>query len=473
MPGTRLNPRSVFGLAGLFGLVFVLGTAAIGVATYHFTERELAHSVDLRIERERARLIAPANGIAPGAAQVARRIHEFADRRNISSVGYVLLDRDGTRLTGHLEVRGDGQDLHDVEFRQYGGDWGAARAVSTVLRDGGHLTIVGESESGEEMGKIVWRIGGTALVLATILGIGSAVLLSHLIRQRLAASLVTAQAIIAGDYSRRISVDRLGGLFAEHARTFNHMLDRIDALMTNLRQVSSDLAHDLRTPLTRLQGTLSEAGSEDLIDEAQRLALLRSAERETAGVLALFTAILRISEVEAGGRRAQVRRTRLDVLVEDVVDSYAPAFADAKRVLRTGCLHPVTLEADADLINQMLVNLLENVLLHTPAGSETSVLVEIAETGAVLIVRDDGPGIPDTDRKSVFGRFVRLERSRHTPGHGLGLSLVAAIAKFHDASVELEDGRPGLVVRVRFPLSDAWGKANGAEQAAEHSNLAM
>jgi len=444
-----LNPRSVTGLAGVFGFIFALGSIAIGAALYLFADWALNRAEEGKIAYQHGLLLAPINGHAPSTAQIAARIGVITARREISSTGFHLLDAQGRRIAGKVEVSMPDVNQRRILFRQWGDEWEVARARSYTLPDGARLTIVAESESAEDMGNVLLPLFCAALALAVSAGIGASVLLGRLIASRLAALGTTAGAIIAGDYSRRVPVDSLGGLFAEQARIFNRMLDRIEELMDNLRRVSSDLAHDLRTPLTRLQATLREAGLNEL-DVARRQALIRSAERECDAVLSLFSALLRIGEVEAGRRRVQTRLLHVEVLVEDAVESYVPAFADAGRCLMLGICAESRVLGDADLFNQLLVNLIENALLHTPEGTTTRVSVRATEAAVVLEVRDDGAGIPVAQRQDVLGRFVRLEHNQNTPGHGLGLALVVAIAKFHDAEVELADAGPGLIVRVRF-----------------------
>ncbi len=446
----RLSPKGVTGLAGIFGLIFALSSVAIGAALYVFADWALNRAEEAKIEREHMRLLLPVDGRPPATADISARIRARNLTREISSIGFRLTDARGRLLAGTVEVRMPESGRTGVTFRQPGENWEVARARRYALPDGAQLTIVAESESAEDMGKILWPLFAAALSLAVSAGIVTSLLLGRLIATRVAVLGSTATAIIAGDYSQRVPVDSLGGMFAEQARTFNRMLDRIEELMNNLRQVSSDLAHDLRTPLTRLQATLREAASEET-DAERRQALLLSAERECEGVLSLFAALLRIGEVEAGRRRSYARVLRLDALAEEVVESYVPAFADAGRHLQLLDCESGAMLGDADLLNQLLVNLIENALLHTPVGSTTAVAVRREGTAVVLHVRDDGAGIPAAQRREVLGRFVRLERSRSTPGHGLGLALVVAIARFHDAQVELADAGPGFIVRVRFP----------------------
>jgi len=442
-----LRPRSVTGFSGLFGLIFALGSVAIGAILYLLAGVAFDRVQDWRIERERERLLAPAAGHAPSTATVAERIQERIAGREISSIGHRLVDARGRLVAGTAEVREAGS------FRQPGEQWETARTMAILLPDGGRLTIVAESQSVEDMSKILWPLMGTAIALSAAAGFLASLLLGRLIAARVAAIGTTANAIIAGDYSRRVAIDSLGGTFADQARIFNRMLDRIETLMDNLRQVSSDIAHDLRTPLTRLQAMLRDA-SEVGIGEDERRRLIAAADRECGGILHLFAAMLRIGEVQAGRHRPHVAAIRLDPLVEDIVESYAPVFADgSQQLLLEGCM-PCTIRGDADLFNQLLVNLIENARLHTPAQCITRVSLRRDVGLAVLRISDNGPGIPAIDRQDVLRRFVRLERSRSTPGHGLGLALVAAIAAFHDAEIVLADAAPGLIVQVNFPAAD-------------------
>ncbi|MBB4101173.1 sensor histidine kinase [Sphingomonas kyeonggiensis] len=449
----RLRPRSVTGLAGVFGIVCALASVAIGIALYALASMAFNQVQDVRLAREKTRLLAPFDGHAPTVDVVAARIAERTHQRAISSIGHRLVDGAGVLRAGTVEFQQQPRQDGTVFFRQPGEAWEAARAVEFTLADGGHLSIVAESESIEDLGKVVWPLFGAALALSAVAGALASWLLGRSISSRLSAIGTTANAIIAGDYSRRVPVDSLGGTFAEQARTFNRMLDRIEALMDNLRQVSSDIAHDLRTPLTRLQATLRAAAESDL-SESERAAFIAAAGRECDGVLSLFAALLRIGEVQAGRRRPQVASIQLDALVDDVVESYVPVFADSGRSLHLAECDRCSIRGDADLCNQLLVNLIENAQLHTPPGSATQVSLRRNAGAVLLTVRDNGVGIPAEDREDVLQRFVRLERSRSTPGHGLGLALVAAIAGFHEAIITLDDAKPGLIVRIEFPAID-------------------
>ena len=203
------------------------------------------------------------------------------------------------------------------------------------------------------------------------------------------------------------------------------MLDRIAGLMDSLRQVSGDIAHDLRTPLNRLRQRL-ELAARRAHDPAHR-AEIEGALRDVDAILATFAAMLRITEVEAGARRAAFRRLDLQQLARAVVEDFGPAAEDGGHALMLESAGAVWVEGDGDLLTQMTVNLVENALRHTPRGCTVRLSALRTPDGAVLSVADDGPGVPAADRERLFDRFYRLERSRSTPGSGLGLALVQAV----------------------------------------------
>ena len=260
----------------------------------------------------------------------------------------------------------------------------------------------------------------------------------------------TARAIIDGDLGSRVPRDFSGSEFDRLAATLNEMLERIGELLDNLRQVSNDVAHDLRTPLARLQQGLQTAL--DGPPDADRLkAAIAVASRRTDEILEVFAALLRISEIESLSVRAAFQRTDLSKLVDEIVEAFRPDLELTAHRIRADAGSDIHVNGDRRLLAQLLVNLLENAARHTPAGSTIEVRLVADGESAVLTVADDGPGIPADARHAVLQRFTRLERSRSSPGNGLGLSLVAAICKAHDATLELGDNRPGLCVTVRLP----------------------
>jgi signal transduction histidine kinase len=267
------------------------------------------------------------------------------------------------------------------------------------------------------------------------------------VHRRLTAITDTAEAIIDGDLARRVPVRGSQDDLDRLALTLNRMLDRIASLMESLKQVSSDVAHDLRTPLTRLRQRL-ESG---LAQPQERAQALEGALADLDSILDTFSALLRIAQIEGGARRAAFRTCDLAAIAATVVEAFAPSAEDQKQSLTLAANGPLPVEGDAELLTQMLVNLVENALRHAGPGTRI-VLAAGRDPGgrATLSVIDDGPGVPEAERRRVFDRFYRLEHSRTTPGSGLGLAMAAAAAKLHGADIELWDAAPGLEARVTF-----------------------
>jgi signal transduction histidine kinase len=288
-------------------------------------------------------------------------------------------------------------------------------------------------------------IEGAALVLAAMGGIFFSV---RFMRQ-IDAMARTCRAIISGKFNDRIPLRGSGDELDRLAVAINNMLDRISTLLDNLRQVSSDVAHDLRTPLAHLRGRLEEARQKAVTTD-DYAALVGHAIADTDHLLAIFAALLRISQIESGSRLTAFTALPLSELLERIYEMYRPVAEDEQRVLLREIQQDVRIRGDAELLTQMFSNLIENAIRHAPAG--TRILIRLAVSGntAAAAVEDDGPGIPAVEHDKVFRRFYRLSASRSTPGHGLGLALVAAIANLHDAKIELGDNRPGLSFRLEF-----------------------
>src|SRR5262249_18472619 len=239
-----------------------------------------------------------------------------------------------------------------------------------------------------------------------------------------------------------VEFDRLGG-------RLNRMLERIHALMENMRQVSNDIAHDLRTPLSRLRQRLEST----LSGCPDKTALRNAVEQSIAdvdSVLSTFGALLRIARIEARERKAGFDSIDLSALFTSMAEAYSPVAEDHGKRLWAEVAPDLSTDGDQALLTQMVSNLVENAIHHTPVGTRIGMRLSRGDTGLVACVEDDGPGIPRDERARVFRRFVRLDSSRNSPGCGLGLALVAAIADLHQITLELRDREPGLAVLMRF-----------------------
>ena len=262
-----------------------------------------------------------------------------------------------------------------------------------------------------------------------------------------------ADRIAAGDLSARAPIAGAHDVFDELAGAVNAMLARIEELMTGMRTVTDSLSHDLRSPLTRLRGSLNRALEEDLPDD-QRLALIAEAQGQCEQVLATFGALLDIARAETGLSRDLMAPVDLTEMVRDLGELFEPVIEDAGQVLSVQAPEtPVTLIGHELILRQALGNLLHNAARYAGDGARVTLSLEPDETEIRLIVADTGPGVPADQRGRVVERFVRLDETRSTTGSGLGLAIAVACAKLHGGRLDLEDNHPGLRVVLRLPLA--------------------
>ncbi len=327
------------------------------------------------------------------------------------------------------------------------------------LPNGQHLTVGRDTRALVRLRGVI--VLGFLLCLGAIVvaALGTGLLMSVRIVQRLRAINAAAAAIAAGRLEQPIPTRGAGDEFDELAGSFNAMVGQLRKLLENLRHVAADVAHDLRTPLGRLRQRLElarlRARTTADYDQAVEAAI-----RDLEGVLDTFQSILRIAQVEAGARKAGFAPVDLSALLQGLADTYAPVAEDSGRAVEAGVEPGISVRGDRQLLTQLFANLVENALRHTPRGTRVGIGL-VAEGGRALAsVRDDGPGIPEAMRGEVTGRFVRVDRGRKAPGHGLGLAFVAAVAELHGAPLELEDARPGLKVGVAFARLDAPDRGN-------------
>jgi signal transduction histidine kinase len=291
-----------------------------------------------------------------------------------------------------------------------------------------------------------------AALLTLALGLIGGLFMTRNVLRRVEAVNRTSASIILGDFSERVPVTGSGDEFDQLAANLNAMLDQIERLMAGMRQVTDNIAHDLRTPLSRLRArlevTLLERPDADRYAEA-----LTETIAEADRLLGTFNALLSIAEAEAGARRDTMAEVQLDEIARSVADLYEPVAEEKGLTLTLDIASPAPVRGDRHLLSQAIANLLDNALKYTPEG-EVSLAVRRAPDGHIrLEIGDSGPGVPADHREHVFDRFFRLENSRSTPGNGLGLSLVRAVAKLHGGEVRLEDNRPGLKAVMILPAA--------------------
>ena len=295
------------------------------------------------------------------------------------------------------------------------------------------------------LGAIAWSL---ALTLA--MGLAGGYWVSRHLMRRVDAINRTSGEIRAGDLRQRVHVTGKGDEFDQLALSLNAMLDQIERLMSGMRQVTANIAHDMRTPLNRLRARL-EVTLIEKPDEARYREAIQETIDEADHIIATFNAMLSIAEAEAGSKTEGLVDTELAPLVEQVAELYEPLAEEKGLTLVMEHSGAAVARADRHLLSQAIANLLDNAIKYTPPGGGVQVHIGGGPQGAEIVVADTGPGIPLESREEVLERFVRLEQSRSTPGNGLGLSLVQAVARMHGATLSLDDNAPGLRVTLRFP----------------------
>ncbi|BCH29930.1 ATPase [Mesorhizobium sp. L-8-10] len=290
----------------------------------------------------------------------------------------------------------------------------------------------------------------TAIVLAS--GLGGGALLAFRTRRRIAALSVRAKAVGAGELATRLPISRRRDDLDMLAAEINVALAQLESSVNAMRQVTTDIAHDPKTPISRLYLLLEQA-RDAATGGADVASILDHALDEVALITDTFEALLRISQIEAGARKGKISRIDLCSLMDELHEIYTPIIEDSGRSLRlpkTDRSQGLDVTGDFELLRQMCANILDNAIRHTDKGAVVTMGCGIAGGRCVIAIADDGPGIPEAERAKVFKRFYRLEKSRTTDGSGLGLSLVKAVADFHGAQIVLDDNHPGLVVRILF-----------------------
>ena len=323
------------------------------------------------------------------------------------------------------------------------------RAVAVALPAGYHLLIGQSLDELIELRETILSLTIAAVLLVLIVGSLGGALVGRSVVRRLQAVMHTADTIMAGDLTQRIPEEHRRDEFDALASKLNAMLTRIEQLMKSTREVTENVAHDLRSPLTRLRGRAEMALMKTTDAVRQREALQKAIE-ETDGIVATLNAILSIAQIESGARR-EWTAVDMTAVCRDAADLYE-ALAEEKDIhFTTEISEAVSIRGNRQLIAQAIGNLLDNAIKYTPVGGAVSLTLVKQDQGAVVNVSDNGSGIPAELCEKALQRFVRLDASRSQPGNGLGLSLVKAVAEQHNAVLSLGDNRPGLRVSLSFP----------------------
>ena len=434
-----------FGLAVLYTLLFVASVLILGVVFYLIVQTSLDRQIASRIDAEIALLYQELTFEGKDAL-----VREVEERTKVSpALDYLVLDADGSRLAGNLPSMPNTVGWTDLSERPSSrGDRPRDLRVRNVALPQGLRLAVGDDLAAMEnirsalIEALVW-----SLLAVPLLSLAGGLALSFGFLRRVDAITRTADAIIGGDLKQRIPTRGTNDNFDRLSEALNQMLDRIQALMDSLRQVSNDIAHSLKTPLGHLRQKLRTARASEGLKCKKAI---DAAMADIENLLETFSALLRIAQIEAGTRRVGFGQVKVSSLLAHLAEAYTAAAEQEGKSISLNIAPKVTTWGDKALLTEMFSNLLDNALRHTPRGTNIEIVLGKNDSGTVAFVADDGPGVPAGDRDLIFRRFYRSECSAKTPGHGLGLSIAAAIADLHGITLSAEDNEPGLRVRVGF-----------------------
>lgn len=430
-------------MALLFTALLTLSAGILSYLLIDFGRRDFLRETEAAIDIE----ISMLSSLEDTAGQVMPYIQRRAKYDTVARFRYE--DENGSFLGGtidpmpkNLQKITEGVLGFDVEVSQ--GRQAFAAKVHT-FRDGSRIVVARNVHeliiSYERLKHLSWLI--MALMLAVVLvSFG----ISHFVVSRINRIGAIAQKIVdTSDLSQRLVIDSRWDDLSILSEVLNGFLNKIEDLMNGVREVSNNIAHDLRTPLSGLRSDI-EALKGRAPDDQQIDLLLADADR----ILAIFHALLRIANIEKGKRTRFMADVDLEKIIRDVAELYEPVAEERNIQLDIKTAPPVSVKGDSDLLFQLFANILDNAIKFSPPGSVIRLYTGDERGQIMAFIEDEGSGIPDSEKAKVFKHFYRGDTSRSSPGNGLGLSLVHAVAEQHHAHVALEDAAPGLRVRVTF-----------------------
>jgi signal transduction histidine kinase len=444
-------------LAGLVAGIITLINVIIFMIIYLIISQQLSSHLKAQLDEVRKTLVdvqgEEGDGFQELAAMVARHALVAQSDEDI----YLLTDEAGKYIAGNVDSLERFEGFRTIPWKDLRlvGQWPSPRASDAVIGiwtpvKGGYLFV------GDGNGDIkdAQRLLLTGLVWGICLSIVCALLGGYLLglkaQRRVTEMEHVLDAVASGELHRRVPRNAVADDIDHVAALINATVDRLQRLIGNLKQVSVDIAHDLRTPISRMRQKLETVRSgPDSIDVYKET--VDESLDEIDSIADIFDALLRLSEIEAGARKTKFVDVELNSLLANIVDALEAVADERHHKLRPLTpASPVTVRGDRRLLDQLFINLVENAIVHCPQAADIEIELTADFQGAVVRVKDTGPGIPPEEREKVFRRLYRLQKSRTTRGSGLGLSLVAAIAALHDATVTLSDNNPGVVAEVRF-----------------------
>jgi len=461
----RLIRTSTFQLAwwymGIFGASALVLIGVVWWATVGYLEQE----TNALLNDETQGLLGEFG--ERGLPGLARVIQQRVTSNAGSPALYLLIDRNGTPIAGNLRgwpTQGpDSEGWYSLVSVNQSGKLIPIRGKASELRDGMRLLVATDLSRLDATRTLINNTFLWALGVGLVLALAGGLLMSYSVMRRIEAINRASREIMTGRLQRRMPVRGINDEFDQLSENLNTMLDRIDALIEGVKSVADNIAHDLRTPLTRLRGRLENLSAKPELTEELRDGLA-SALTEADHLLATFGALLRIARIESGTHDREWVDIALRPLLHDAWELYQ-AVGEEKDITVTLGKVSGRLRGDRDLLFQALCNLLDNAIKYSPPGSEVTLGVTETDDTTSITIADEGPGIPEAERGRVLDRFYRSASVVTIPGSGLGLSLVSAIASYHGGRLVLEDNAPGLRVTLRLPASSTTGATSPGEVA--------
>jgi signal transduction histidine kinase len=439
-----------FRLAVAYALLFVTSSFLVYAVTYEILRRELYATLDASVAETYSVM---QSTYSPGRVDnLVRAMETFSNlEKGYLSVFY-LGTPDGKRLAGNVAIFKPAAGVHTVAGAELGLTTDDSFRVVTGTIDGKPLLIGQSVEATEALAEIIFSSFAWMALATSLLAIIVGILLGLRAQARIQNIARTMNDISDGHFTKRVEITRRGDDIDVISGQINGALDRLSDLMAGMKQVSADIAHDLKTPLNRLKVILEDAAIRE--ESGQPVGdQLQEALAESDHINGTFQALLRISQIEAGARKSRFTHLDMKQVFENVAEIFSGVAEDNAQSIvfeAKGDTYPI--EGDKELLTQLAVNLVENAINHCPADTRIVVGLERRGQDYAAIVTDNGPGISELEREKVFRRLYRLDKSRNSPGHGLGLSMVKAIADLHGLTVKIEDNQPGARFVLTWPI---------------------
>lgn len=431
----RLVRTANFKLALIYALVFCASVTVLSALVFYDMRNSLESQMRGHIEAERDQLMG--DYADDGIDELRHDMRERVESQRATRLRYAIINTEGKTIFDKL----DAWPPHDGWHTLNAYDGTPLLAHIATLDDGYRMAVASETIVLDQVERAMLHALTLTLLLTITFGVIGGLIVSRRFLKRVDAIATTTDHIGRGHLSERIALNGTGDDFDQLAGAVNQMLARIEQLMGEIQHVSTSIAHDLRTPLTKLRIKLESLDASSAREES--LQLLDEA-------LATFSALLLIAEIESKARQQGFARIDLSDLLGQLAEAYGPSVEEQGGVLNTNITPDITVMGDANLLRQLIANGIENALKHNKPGTNITLALYALEGRATLEMADDGQGIPPEQFEAVLKPFHRLDASRHRKGNGLGLSLIAAIARLHEAKLALASNHPGLRVLVTF-----------------------